>query len=84
MFWKMMSGIGLATLALLLVAVFGQSLSYELTKGLGSWSGLAHLCVLAVSGLTTYVGVVLMALRLLRVPLGQWRLSPSSLVKDER
>ncbi len=84
MFWKMMSGIGLATLALLLVAVFGQSLSYELTKGLGSWSGLAHLCVLAVAGLTTYVGVVLMALRLLRVPLGQWRLSPSSLVKDER
>jgi len=84
MFWKMMGGIGLATLALLLVAVFGQSLSYELTKDLGSWSGLAHVSLLAVAGLTTYIGVVLMALRLLRVPLGQWRLSPSSRVKDER
>jgi hypothetical protein len=77
LFWKVSSAILVASLALLVVAIFGQSLAYELTKELGPWSGLAHLSLLGLSGLVIYACVALVSLRLMGVSLNHLRFTTS-------
>ena len=77
LFWKVSSAILVASLALLVVAIFGQSLAYELTKELGPWSGLAHLSLLGLSGLVIYACVALVSLRLMGISLNHLRFTTS-------